>query len=183
MVWEQSVVDRLHVDFKQIVEHLGATEISLQTSAEEIFRKNLLLAAASYFERRISEGLLDFIGRTGSPDLVVEFVRKQAIERRYHTLFDWDRPNANKFFRLFGTPFGEYMEQYINDHPDFGESVRAFMEIGSERNRIVHQDFGSAPLEKTTDDIYRLYLRALLFVEQMPLRLDEHIQNGKGTEQ
>jgi hypothetical protein len=34
------------------------------------------------------------------------------------------------------------------------EAVEAFMAIGSERNRLVHQDYASFPVEKTLDEIY-----------------------------
>ena len=45
------------------------------------------------------------------------------------------------------------------------------MEIGRERNRLVHQDFGNYSLEKTSDEIYKLYSDALFFVEALPQKL------------
>ena len=47
----ETVVDRLHADFQEIVGKLDPTDISLRNVAEENFRKILLLAAASLFER------------------------------------------------------------------------------------------------------------------------------------
>ena len=49
-------------------------------------------------------------------------------------------------------------------------SVKAFLEIGRERNRLVHQDYGTFTLEKTADEIYKLYQAALTFVEVLPAR-------------
>ena len=46
-------------------------------------------------------------------------------------------------------------------------------ELGRERNRLVHQNFGVVPLEKTTEEIHELYRRALLFVESVPAALRE----------
>ncbi len=53
------------------------------------------------------------------------------------------------------------------------ESFAAFLEIGRERNRLVHQDFGVFALEKTTAEIHPLYTRAILFVDAVPGALRE----------
>ena len=52
------------------------------------------------------------------------------------------------------------------------ESVSAFVEIGRERNRLVHSDFGSFAMEKTSAEIYQLYQKAMDFVES----LGDHFQ-------
>jgi hypothetical protein len=51
------------------------------------------------------------------------------------------------------------------------ESIKAFLELGNERNRMVHQDFASFPLDKTLDEIYHLYQKGLFFVENLPREL------------
>lgn len=43
-----------------------------------------------------------------------------------------------------------------------------FLELGGERNRLVHEDFGAFTLEKTTEEIHALYCRTLHFVEAIP---------------
>lgn len=170
---EASTVDRLYSDFTRILEQVDITDASLRNSVEEIFRKNLLLAAASYFEHRVTNDLLELVRDISiSNELLTEFVRNQAIERRYHTLFVWNAHNANKFFGLFGTDFKGYMDDYMQNNPNYENSIKAFMEIGRERNKIVHEDFGSVIVEKTTADIYDLYKEALVFVEQIPLHFE-----------
>jgi hypothetical protein len=47
--------------------------------------------------------------------------------------------------------------------------VRAFLEVGSERNKLLHQDYATFPLEKTLEEIYAPYRSALDFVECLPL--------------
>jgi hypothetical protein len=47
------------------------------------------------------------------------------------------------------------------------------MELGAERNRLVHTDFGSFSLEKTSEEIYDLYKKALKFVESFPTLLHD----------
>ena len=54
-----TVVDRLHESFAYLLAVLDdAGELSLRTVADENFRKSLLLAATSYFERRMTETVL-----------------------------------------------------------------------------------------------------------------------------
>ena len=165
-----TVVDVLHEDFIALLSVLDeADEVSLRAVADDNFRKSLLLAAASYFERRMTEIVLSFVeDATNRNLLVTALVRNKAVSRQYHTWFDWETGNANRFFRLFGSDFGDFMKRRIREDDEFDAAVRAFLEVGRERNRLVHQDFGAFPLEKTTEEIHALYRRALRFVEAVP---------------
>ena len=165
-----TVVDRLHEDFVSLLSVLDeADEVSLRAVADENFRKSLLLAAASYFERRMTETVLSFVeDATNRNLLVTALVRNRAVSRQYHTWFQWDAGNANSFFGLFGSGFRDFMKSRIREDDDLDDSVRAFLELGRERNRLVHQDFGAFPLEKTTEEIHALYRRALRFVDEVP---------------
>ena len=168
-----TVVDRLHRDFAGLLAVLDeAGEVSLRSVADENFRKSLVLAAASYFERRMMEAVLTFVeDATNRNALVAALVRNKAVSRQYHTWFEWKGTNANSFFGLFGNDFRDFMKARIRGDSDLDDSVRAFLELGRERNRLVHQDFGAVPLEKTTEEIHALYRRALLFVESVPAAL------------
>lgn len=42
--------------------------------------------------------------------------------------------------------------------------MKAFMEIGRDRNRLVHEDFATFTLEKTAEEIHNHYQTALVFV-------------------
>ena len=59
----------------------------------------------------------------------------------------------------------------MNNDDGLAGAIKAFMELGSERNRLVHQDFGTYSLEKTSDEIYKLYETALPFVKSIPDKL------------
>lgn len=165
-----TVVDRLHEDFAGLLAVVDeAREVSLRAVADENFRKSLLLAAASYFERRMTETVLSFVGDATNGNVrVTALVRSKAVSRQYHTWFEWDTNNANKFFALFGNDFRDSMKRRIRNDDELDDSVRAFLEIGRERNRLVHQDFGAFTLEKTTEEIHALYRRAMRFVEAVP---------------
>ena len=166
-------IDGLYEDAKAIVETLKqGPQISLEVSAGDHFRKVLLLAAASYFEHRVCECVLEFVReRSHGSVLVSSFVRNKAISRQYHTWFNWADTNANQFFGLFGAGFRSEMSNRTKKSDVLQASVQAFLELGNERNKLIHQDYATFPLEKTLEEIYELYGRALHFVEQLPTSL------------
>ncbi len=173
MPTSQTPVDRLHGEFTQLLTFLDANgEVSLRSAVDGNFRKTLLLAAASYFERRLTNDVVDFVGEMTSTDHVVRWlVERKAVERQYHTWFDWNRRNANQFFKLFGPAFGDHAKALVDNSESLSSSVQAFLEIGRDRNRLVHQDFASFPLEKTSEEIYETYRLATQFVEWFPREL------------
>lgn len=167
-------VDRLYEEAQGVIAALGASEPSLVVSAADNFRKALLLAAASYFEHRISSCVTDFVQeKAAGSALIVAFVKNKAIARQYHTWFKWDAANANQFYGLFGSEFSAMMQARVKDSDALRESVRAFLEVGNERNKLVHQDFASFALDKTLEDVYKSYKTALAFVEGLTQHLRE----------
>lgn len=169
-------VDELHREFAELLTFLDERgEVSLRSTVDGNFRKTLLLAAASHFERRLTEGVVVFVNEVTSSDHVVSWlVRKRVVERRYHDWFDWDATNANRFFSMFGASFGRYMRHRVDQDDEMASSIKAFMEIGYDRNRMVHQDFGSFFLEKTSEEIYERYQLGTRFVEWFPIALREY---------
>jgi hypothetical protein len=166
-----TAIDGLYEDAKAITKTLGA-ELSLQVVVGDNFRKVLLLAAASYFEHQVSTTVLDFVHeQSGGSELVTNFVKNKAIARQYHTWFSWNDGNANQFFGLFGTDFRTEMISRVKASEELRKGVVAFLELGNERNKLIHQDYATFPLEKTLDEIYALYRSALTFVEQLPASL------------
>lgn len=168
-------VDRLFNEFSAVIEALHTnTEVSLQVAAADQFRKALLLAAASYFEHCVCILVLDFVRERASGSVLVEsFVRNKAIARQYHTWFKWDDNNANHFFGLFGSKFKSEMNNRVSESEELRAAIRAFLEVGNERNRLVHQDYATFAMDKTLDEIYSLYQIALQFVEFLPKALRE----------
>jgi len=94
--------------------------------------------------------------------------------QQYHTYFSWgekddaDKPgkNANQFFSLFGENFKTRITEIIRKNKTLDDSIRAFIELGHLRNLLVHSNFASYNFEnKTTDEIYLMYQKALLFID------------------
>jgi RiboL-PSP-HEPN/Protein of unknown function (DUF2934) len=167
-------VDRLYSECIGILNLLRQSkdELSLQSAAGDNLRKVLLLGAASYFETRMCATVIEFVREKATQSILVEeFVRNKAIARQYHTWFQWGQNNANQFFGLFGADFRAMMVSRIKASDELKNSIKAFLDIGEDRNQLVHQDYATFPLEKTLEEIYELYQKAMLFIETLPRAL------------
>ena len=179
-----TIVDSLHNDFLSLLAFLDEKkEVSLRSVADANLRKTLLMAAASSFERCLTEIVLEFVKEATSDDhVLVSLVENKAVSRQYHQWFDWRTQNANRFFSLFGKAFKQYAETTVKDNEDLRSSIHAFLEIGRLRNQLVHQDFGSFTLEKTSQEIYDLYSSAEKFVEWFPHVIRQFTEEANQTD-
>jgi len=163
----KTVVDVLYDEYQEIKQFLDdANQPSFRLTIESHFKKNLLLSAASYFEHILTEAILHYCSRVSSPHQLIEsFLKNKAISRQYHTYFNWDdKKGANQFFGLFGGDFSKYMKSKMESDELLSNAVSAFLTLGAERNRLVHINFAAYNLEKTMDEIYDLFNKALYFV-------------------
>src|SRR5258706_3460370 len=124
-----TVVDRLYNEFRDLVAYLDqGAELSLRSTADENFRKALLLAAASYFERKVCDDIVVFVENMSFKNqLVSEFVKKKAVSRQYHTFFDWESRNASTFFGLFGDAFKTFMRNELKVDLHLDRCATAFI--------------------------------------------------------
>ncbi|QLA20147.1 HEPN domain-containing protein [Desulfolutivibrio sulfoxidireducens] len=174
-----TIVSNLYDEFNELLSFLKTqNEISFQVTIDDNFRKNLLLAAASFFENEISNHVRKFVKKTtNNNELVFLFLENTAIDRKYHTWFDWRSGSANSFFAKFGDDFKNFMKDKIKNDINISIAIKSFIEIGDQRNRLVHQNFAAYSLEKTAAEIYDLYVAAKPFVEHFPLYLQEFLNN------
>src|SRR5262245_44428056 len=114
---EYSIIDKMYEENRTIIAYLDERkEPSLRSNVDAQFRKVLLLAIASYFEHEITQLLVRRVTRkTDNDSLLISFMKKKAIERQYHTYFNWDGKNANQFLGLFGEDFKERLSKEIRD--------------------------------------------------------------------
>ena len=73
---------------------------------------------------------------SGSNQAVIALIKQKAVERQYHTYFDWERRNANKFFSHFGDEFSNKCKGEVKERDDLGEAISAFIELGEMRNKL-----------------------------------------------
>ncbi len=143
---------------------IGNGQISLENNIENHLKKVMLLSCASYYENEIQRIIKEFIDRNSKDEKVKNFVYNKAIARQYHTYFNWDGKNINSFLGLFGEEFKREISSKIVQDEELNKQMRAFLEIGNERNKMVHENFMVYQLDKTFDEIINLNEAAEKFI-------------------
>lgn len=164
-----SPIQTLIDDYRDLNQFLMKNgHVSESVTVAEHYRKILLLSCASYYETRIVEIIKKFVEVKTSDDRLTAFVSNKAISRQYHTYFNWDQTNnINSFLGLFGSDFKEKVATEIKGDKALQEQIKAFLTIGSERNKMVHNNFLECKLDKTFDEIVSLQAKANLFIEYL----------------
>lgn len=158
-------ITRLNYEHQRVMEHFAEFP-SLKATVDDVFKKTLLLGAASSYETEITNILIDLYKNNCSGGCVLPaFVQSQALERQYFKLFDWNDQNANKLFGLFGVDFKKHMKNKVKENRELDESIRAFLELGRLRNEAVHKNLVIYTLDKNAKEVFELYERARLFVK------------------
>lgn len=101
------IIQRTIDDHRDLMAFLGENnQISHLATIEQTLPKVVLLAAASDLEARTQQLLIKFFEeRTSSHEFAVSFVKSKAVDRQFHTYFNWKERSANQFFGLFGKRF------------------------------------------------------------------------------
>lgn len=168
-----TIIDLQYNSGNLLVDYLkNQQELTFYSEAENNFRKTILLSAASFFEKEISETVIQFAeSHTNNNQLIISLIKQKAINRQYHTYFNWDSANANTFFGLFGDEFKSRMTKKVKNDDYLEKSIKAFIEIGRERNKMVHQNFAEIIIDKTASEIYELYQISLYFISTIKSEL------------
>ena len=172
-----TIIDKLIDRHQQISASLETqNEISLKSYADDEFRKVLVLSIASYFEHQIVDAL-SRLAESAKSEQVENLIKSKAITRQYHTYFDWNSRNANRFLSLFGGNFRNDVSTEIREDRSLEEGCESFLILGRTRNRLVHENFAEFSLDYALEDIVELYGKALSFVAY----LSERIQPQNNT--
>ena len=132
------------------------------------YRKILLFSCASFYESKIIEIIKAFVVANSSDSRIGEFVNNKAIQRQYHTYFDWKQTNnINAFLGMFGAEFKKVVLTEIAASSDLEEQIKAFMIIGSERNKMAHGNFLEYKLDKTFEELVNLQVKANGFIDYL----------------
>jgi hypothetical protein len=152
---------------------LELSEISLASDFSNSLSKVLIIASASYFEDCITSYIKEFVEKNSNSEMLREFFRIRAIERQYHTWFDWEKQNASKFFSLFGSGAKQRLERLVSNDDNIEQSIRDFLLLGSQRNLIAHKNLLNYPISDTPFEIHKRIYSASRFLEFMELHVFE----------
>ena len=94
-----SPIQTLIDDYRDLNQFLMANgKVSESLTVAEHYRKILLLSCASYYETRIVEIIKAFVTSKSCDSRISEFVNNKAIQRQYHTYFDWKQIISIRFW-------------------------------------------------------------------------------------
>ncbi|MET9646770.1 HEPN domain-containing protein [Streptomyces syringium] len=158
----------LYRDQQQMLTELQIREPSFHSSLQMMLPKVLLLAAASEFEHYVCEHLRDYTRECVATPGIVTLIDQKVISRQYHTHFDWKRRKAGPFWSLFGKEYKKAVEQEIAAKEALKDGLEAFLEVGAVRNELVHSNYATFTLNKTLEEVYNLYSKGCLFIEELP---------------
>lgn len=166
---ESEHIESQYKDSKELYDYLMSKgEITFATYIDNVYKKVLVLSVASYFERVVSDCILNFARVSSSKDYrVVKLIENKVIERQYHTLFDWKAKNTNAFWKLFGDDTKIKVRNLITESETLQKAELNFLEIGELRNLLVHENFAEYDVNLTLEDIYSKYRSACDFVSQI----------------
>ncbi len=171
---ESERIERQYQDSQELYNYLlGKGEISFATYIDNVYKKVLVLSAASYFESKISELISKYAAKaSGSDKRIVKLIESKVIERQYHTLFDWKANNTNTFWKLFGEETKESVRQKINGDEKLKTAEQCFIDLGRQRNLLVHENFAEFDVNITVEEIYKKYRQACNFISLIETVLD-----------
>ena len=86
------------------------------------------------------------------------------IERQYHTLFDWKANNTNAFWKLFGEATKDSVRQRINSDDTLKTAEQSFIELGRQRNLLVHENFAEFDVNITVEEIYKKIVQLVVLL-------------------
>lgn len=186
-----TVIDALYQQNREALTVVsGADEVSIASDLDNKLKKHLVMAAASYFETEIRNTIETFAAKaSGNNPAVIALIKNKALERQYHTFFDWEKRNANKFFSHFGEPFNTQCREDVKNRLEIADAASAFLELGEMRNKLAHLNFALFPIEKTSEEIYSLYQKAHMFLDYVRVSLqsackveDTRVTNSGSTD-
>lgn len=171
---ESERIERQYQDSQELYNYLlSKGEISFATYIDSVYKKVLVLSAASYFESKVSELISKYATKvSGSDKRIVNLIESKVIERQYHTLFDWKANNTNAFWKLFGEATKDSVRQRINSDDTLKTAEQSFIELGRQRNLLVHENFAEFDVNITVEEIYKKYRAACGFIALIEVVLD-----------
>lgn len=151
-------------------------EASLVVTAEDVWRKSVLIAAASHFEHELGRAIERCAEVHGVSDTFRSLISAKAISRQFYSYFDFESKNTNRLFNSFGAKCKERADQLLKESAELRDAQRAFLEVCALRNKMVHTNYASFVIEITTDEVFVMYQNGRRFITFF----EEIVSGGEG---
>lgn len=155
-----AAVHSLFEQYDSIRSSIPAANISDLSDLDSQFRKLAVLSCASHLESDMMEALKAYFVNIAPS--VGEFVRRTALDRKFHTLFNWDKPLPDSFFRSWGAECERRYKDRLAE-PEFEAIMRSFMLLVSSRNLLVHENLAEQSSDLTFQEVREHFERAEQF--------------------
>ena len=171
---ESERIEQQYKDSQELYDYLiGEGEVSFATYINNVYKKVLVLSAASFFESAITKQISAYaVNATKLDKRIVTLIESKVLERQYHTLFDWNSNNTNVFWKLFGETTKSKVRELISMDENLKKAERAFIDLGKQRNLLVHENFAEYDVNTTVEEIYDKYKDACIFLKFVETVLD-----------
>jgi len=168
-----NIVDDFYSNYEELTAEIEITEkASLRVWVNESFRRVLVLIMANYLENEVRALIQRLIRKKSGSELVYSFL-SNSMERQYHTYFDWEKRNANRFFSLFGERFKNEAVKDVASNDKLEEGIVAFLEIGNTRNILMHENLYGVDIgNKTAKEFYESFKNATLFTDYLAKKFE-----------
>ncbi len=150
-------------------------QISFANDVDSYYKKILVFSCASLFENLICNSIYEK-AKASSPAPIAEFIRNKAIERQYHTYFNWKEQKVSSihgFLGLWGEDFKTSFLSIAKNDEALNDGIKAFLIIGNERNLMAHENFIEYNPSRTFKEVETLYKQAEYFVNTLLVKIDE----------
>ncbi|MCM1960053.1 MULTISPECIES: HEPN domain-containing protein [Acinetobacter] len=128
---------------------------SFYSGYNNLYTKSFVIACSNSFEKKWLDFLPNFL--SGNNPLTKSFIKTQAVDRKFHTMFDWKNKSAGPFYGAFGESFKKYIADQIKSDSNLKLKQDAFLELGQLRNLIVHEGIHNYSLQREIQSIYKLF--------------------------
>jgi len=155
-----AAVFSLFNQYDSIRASIPADDISDLTDLDAQFRKLAVLSCASHLESDLIAALKEYFSKLRPS--VGEFVRRTALERKFHTLFNWEQPLPDYFFKSWGADCERRYKARLSD-PGFDSVMRSFMLLVASRNQLVHANLAEQSSDLTFAEVREHFGRAEQF--------------------
>lgn len=170
--------DRFQDNIKDLNEEISKnnTFVSLLFDYRQEYTKVFLIFCATSFEKKITSYLPQLLRIENCP-VKNNFFYTMFLNRKYHTLFDWNSNNANCFIGLFSTEVKTKLSNLRDNNSEFKECEKAFINLGRFRNMIVHDGIINYSFPTKIEDVYHMFEQSLEFISIVFKEIDSFIKN------
>ncbi|MGR3976853.1 hypothetical protein FW754_04070 [Acinetobacter sp. 1207_04] len=162
---EFSLIHDMYLDYSEdnkilnsiLINHAELT--SFYSGYNNLYTKSFLVACSNSFEKKWLDFLPNFL--SGDNPLTKNFIRTQAVDRKFHTMFDWKNNSAGPFYGAFGEDFKKFIAGKIKADKYLKSKQDAFLELGKLRNLIVHEGIHNFNLQRDIKSVYELFNNSL----------------------